>query len=451
MPSEVQDALITILSEKALPCPSSTPRCRRVPGFNLIATANDRDRGVNELSSALRRRFNTVRPAAARRRRRRRWPSSPGASPSSARRWRCPTCRRAADEIRRVVTVFRELRDGVTDDGRISLKVADGHAVHGGGDLGGHQRIGPRRPLRRRARCAPADLADGIVGAVVKDPVHDDGRLAGVPRGGGAGPRRLGGLLPRLPRALLTQRVGAGATSRCTSSASATTGRARPARRRALDAARSPTSCCIEGPPRPTPSLAWSADAGLVPPVALLGYDLDHPERAVFSPLAAFSPEWQACAGRSGTACAVRFIDLPAARRRSLRRREPGSDERRAARTRSAVDSAGRARRGGRIRPTPSGGGTTWSSTGDGEPVFDAVAEAMAAVRGRHDAAAAVRRPGGRRTCGGRSARGAPRARAGGRRVRGLARPGARSGRCAAPAAGRRRRCCAACRRSRWR
>ena len=29
-------------------------------GFNVIATANDRDRGVNELSSALRRRFNTV-------------------------------------------------------------------------------------------------------------------------------------------------------------------------------------------------------------------------------------------------------------------------------------------------------------------------------------------------------------------------------------------------------
>ena len=41
-------------------CPSSTPRWRPSRGFNLIATANDRDRGINELSSALRRRFNTV-------------------------------------------------------------------------------------------------------------------------------------------------------------------------------------------------------------------------------------------------------------------------------------------------------------------------------------------------------------------------------------------------------
>ena len=35
-------------------------RCRAVKGFNIIATANDRDKGVNELSSALKRRFNTV-------------------------------------------------------------------------------------------------------------------------------------------------------------------------------------------------------------------------------------------------------------------------------------------------------------------------------------------------------------------------------------------------------
>ena len=60
IPSDVQDALITILSEKTLPIPELDTRCRRVQGFNVIATANDRDRGVNELSSALRRRFNTV-------------------------------------------------------------------------------------------------------------------------------------------------------------------------------------------------------------------------------------------------------------------------------------------------------------------------------------------------------------------------------------------------------
>jgi MoxR-like ATPase len=60
MPSDVQDALITILSEKALPIPELDSEVQARQGFNVIATANDRDKGVNELSSALRRRFNTV-------------------------------------------------------------------------------------------------------------------------------------------------------------------------------------------------------------------------------------------------------------------------------------------------------------------------------------------------------------------------------------------------------
>ena len=60
MPSDVQDALVMILSEKTLPVPELDTEVAAVRGFNLIATANDRDRGINELSSALRRRFNTV-------------------------------------------------------------------------------------------------------------------------------------------------------------------------------------------------------------------------------------------------------------------------------------------------------------------------------------------------------------------------------------------------------
>lgn len=60
VPADVQDSLITILSEKTLPIPELGQEVQAVRGFNLIATANDRDRGVNELSSALRRRFNTV-------------------------------------------------------------------------------------------------------------------------------------------------------------------------------------------------------------------------------------------------------------------------------------------------------------------------------------------------------------------------------------------------------
>ena len=60
IPSEVQDTLITILSEKTLPVPELNTEVQARKGFNVIATANNRDKGVNELSSALMRRFNTV-------------------------------------------------------------------------------------------------------------------------------------------------------------------------------------------------------------------------------------------------------------------------------------------------------------------------------------------------------------------------------------------------------
>jgi MoxR-like ATPase len=58
--SEVQDALISILSEKNISIPELGNVVTARKGFNVIATANTRDRGVNEMSSALRRRFNFV-------------------------------------------------------------------------------------------------------------------------------------------------------------------------------------------------------------------------------------------------------------------------------------------------------------------------------------------------------------------------------------------------------
>ncbi|MEU5837388.1 AAA family ATPase [Streptomyces diacarni] len=61
--SDVQDALISILSEKYISVPEleSDSIVFAKPGFSVIATANSRDRGVNDLSSALKRRFNFVR------------------------------------------------------------------------------------------------------------------------------------------------------------------------------------------------------------------------------------------------------------------------------------------------------------------------------------------------------------------------------------------------------
>ena len=60
IPADVQDTLISILSEKTLPVPELGAEVQALRGFNIIATANNRDKGVNELSSALKRRFNTV-------------------------------------------------------------------------------------------------------------------------------------------------------------------------------------------------------------------------------------------------------------------------------------------------------------------------------------------------------------------------------------------------------
>ncbi len=121
MPADVQDALITTLSEKTLPIPELGDLAQAVRGFSIIATANDRDRGVNEMSSALRRRFNTVvlpLPATeedevgivVRR------VADLGASLD------LPPVPSAVEEIRRVVRVFRELRSGVTADGRTRVK-----------------------------------------------------------------------------------------------------------------------------------------------------------------------------------------------------------------------------------------------------------------------------------------------------------------------------------------
>jgi MoxR-like ATPase len=171
IPAEVQDALIMILSEKTLPIPELGLQSQALRGFNVIATANDRDKGINELSSALRRRFNTVVMPL---------PDSEDdevsivttrvADLSSS--LELPEVPTAVDEIRRVVTVFRELRSGVTADGRTKLKSPTGSlstaeaisVITSGIALSAHFGDGQLRP---------ADVAAGIVGAVVKDPIAD--------------------------------------------------------------------------------------------------------------------------------------------------------------------------------------------------------------------------------------------------------------------------------------
>ncbi|MGK5678053.1 DUF5682 family protein [Actinoplanes sp. URMC 104] len=71
----------------------------------------------------------------------------------------------------------------------------------------------------------------------------------------------------------------------------------------------------VEGPPEADALVRWVADAGLEPPVALLGYASDDPRRAAFWPFAVFSPEWQAIRWAVERGVPVRFFDLPFAYR----------------------------------------------------------------------------------------------------------------------------------------
>ena len=115
IPTEVQDSLITVLSEKTLPVPELATEVQAVPGFNLIATANERDRGVNELSTALRRRFNAVAlPAPATLAEELAIVRQRGREGVAGEVIDAPD---VAAEVERLVTVFRELRSGATLDG----------------------------------------------------------------------------------------------------------------------------------------------------------------------------------------------------------------------------------------------------------------------------------------------------------------------------------------------
>lgn len=171
MPADVQDTLITVLSEKTMPVPELNFEVQATKGFNVIATANDRDKGVNDLSAALKRRFNTVvlpvpdsaedEVSIVSQR-----VASLGAS------LEIPGEFQALEEIRRVVTIFRELRSGVTTDGRTKVRSPGGSmstaeaisVVANGMVLAAHFGDGVVRG---------ADIAAGLTGAVVKDPVQD--------------------------------------------------------------------------------------------------------------------------------------------------------------------------------------------------------------------------------------------------------------------------------------
>jgi MoxR-like ATPase len=170
-PSEVQDTLITLLSEKVLAIPELNLHLPAKRGFNLIATANTRDRGVNDMSAALTRRFNKVvlpvpqdvdtEVAIVQKR-----VAEIGAG------LKLPAPPPAEEAVRKVVQIFQELRRGQTLDGKQKVKppsgvlsTAEAISLLGGSmALAGHFGDGA---------VGDRDLAAGLHGVVIKEDARD--------------------------------------------------------------------------------------------------------------------------------------------------------------------------------------------------------------------------------------------------------------------------------------
>src|SRR3954471_21255009 len=175
-PLEVQDSLLSLLSERVVAIPELSGTDGMVfarQGFNVIATANTRDRGVNEMSAALKRRFNfeTVFPIpdfatelelvaeeTARLLERSGVPETP-----------------PREVLELLVTTFRELRMGETEEGqameRLTTALSTAEAVSVA------YAVGVRGYYLGGGPATPADLVECLAGAAVKDDPEDLKRL----------------------------------------------------------------------------------------------------------------------------------------------------------------------------------------------------------------------------------------------------------------------------------
>ena len=170
-PPEVQDGLLSILSERLLMVPelAQDNAVFAAPGFNLIATANTRDRGVNEMSAALKRRFafETVFPIAD-------YDEELALVRSELARLLAHDglkVQPSDDVLEVLVTTFRELRTGLDRDGQAgerlstTISTAEAVSVAHAVTLRGHY-------LRGDAG-RPADIVEALAGAAAKDNPDD--------------------------------------------------------------------------------------------------------------------------------------------------------------------------------------------------------------------------------------------------------------------------------------
>ncbi|MEW6155083.1 MAG: AAA family ATPase [Actinomycetota bacterium] len=175
-PLEVQDSLLAVLSDRVMAIPELTgpgAMVYAVDGFNVIATANTRDRGVNEMSAALKRRFNfeTVFPIAD-------FETEMALVEAEAtallRRSGVTTAPRR-DVLEVLVTTFRELRSGITEHGdpleRMSSVMSTAEAVSVA------HAVGLRGWFLRREAGNEADIVECLGGTAAKDDAEDLARL----------------------------------------------------------------------------------------------------------------------------------------------------------------------------------------------------------------------------------------------------------------------------------
>jgi len=169
--SEVQDAMISILSEKRISVPELAIEVPAKRGFSVIATANTRDKGVNDMSAALKRRFNIIiLPAPQDLETEVQIVEKRVKELSSS--LRLPALPPNVSIIEKVVTIFRELRKGETLDGKAKLKTPSGvlstaeaisllaNSMALAGNFGS-------------GTVEPGDVAAGLLGAVIKDEQKD--------------------------------------------------------------------------------------------------------------------------------------------------------------------------------------------------------------------------------------------------------------------------------------
>lgn len=169
--SEVQDALISLLSEKRISVPELNIESPAAKGFSIIATANTRDKGVNEMSAALKRRFNIVVLPS---------PDSLEAEMDIVRTRITQLSENLdlnsnlpnEDTVEKVCTIFRELRLGTSLDGKQKIKqtanvlstaeaislLANSMALAGSFGTGDIEAV---------------DIAAGLQGAIVKEDSKD--------------------------------------------------------------------------------------------------------------------------------------------------------------------------------------------------------------------------------------------------------------------------------------